>query len=190
MNDETIHAGPGDVSGPRSPAAPPAPSARRNGCLTVLFVLGSIGGISLLLALVFGIPAFKRFEARAKTAEAHWHLSDLARTSCEYYEQNGQFPASAAAHPATVPARNEPVTTTDWDANATWRALEFETLDPHYFQYQYDASGSGAGAQFTASAFADLDGDGVHSTFVRTGFVGESGCQPDPAGLQIEGELE
>ena len=55
-----------------------------------------------------------------------------------------------------------------WD-NATWAALRFEITDPHYYVYSFNSAGELAEATFTISAFGDLDGDGVMSTFQRTG---------------------
>jgi len=43
--------------------------------------------------------------------------------------------------------------------------------DPHYFRYAFDSSGTSTTAKFTARAHADLDCDGVFSTFIKTGEV-------------------
>jgi hypothetical protein len=56
-------------------------------------------------------------------------------------------------------------------SNPTWSELDFGLRDPHWYSYQFDSSGIAASAQFTASAFGDLDCDGVHSTFVRFGRI-------------------
>ena len=42
--------------------------------------------------------------------------------------------------------------------------------DSHYFKYAVDSDGVLGDAKFTASAYADLDCDGVYSTFQRIGF--------------------
>ncbi len=55
-----------------------------------------------------------------------------------------------------------------WDT-PTWQALAFAIDDPHWYSYQYDSSGVGSNAMFTARAVGDLDGDGVLSTFERSG---------------------
>jgi hypothetical protein len=45
----------------------------------------------------------------------------------------------------------------------------------HLFMYEFASNGkSGAAARFTASAYADLDCDGIFSTFERHGFGDES----------------
>ena len=69
------------------------------------------------------------------------------------------------------------VDTTQW-TTPTWSALNFQMNNQHYFGYSYESSGVGAAARFTASAYADLDCDGVLSTFARFGY----GDTPDSDG--------
>ncbi len=69
----------------------------------------------------------------------------------------------------------------------------FQVSDPHYYVYQFDSNGTGADATFTATAFGDLDKDGVLSTFQRTGKgqIDEYGCSAKAAGaITTENELE
>lgn len=76
-----------------------------------------------------------------------------------------------------------------WES-PTWQALAFAPEGPHYYAYQYDSAGVRIGSTFTASAFGDLDGDGVFSTFVRVGRV-EYSCEIcGGAGIYIEHPLE
>ena len=78
-----------------------------------------------------------------------------------------------------------------WD-NAVWKGLEFDLGDAHYFHYNFryenDPRGYGE-CRFTVQAFADLDDDGVFSTFERVGFANRDGVDAS-AGLSIHGEVE
>ena len=85
-----------------------------------------------------------------------------------------QFPTSTGLTPAEVPCGTTYQSNNDdWgrDSGYTWMSLNFAMSDPQYYSYQYDSSGTEVGATFTATAFGDLDCDGVLSTFQRTGRV-------------------
>ena len=59
----------------------------------------------------------------------------------------------------------------------------FQMNDQHYFTYAFDSNGKTLSeARFTASAYADLDCDGVFSTFQRMGYG-------DPSANMAECEL-
>ncbi len=79
-----------------------------------------------------------------------------------------------------------------WTDNDVWNGLNFQQEQGHYFHYNFiwknDASGYGA-CQFTAQAFGDLDGDGVFSTYERSGAADENGVN-GAAGLYIDREVE
>lgn len=79
-----------------------------------------------------------------------------------------------------------------WTDNDVWNGLNFQQEQAHYFHYNFiwtnDASGYG-GCQFTTQAFGDLDGDGVFSTFERSGAADEVGVN-GAAGLYIDREVE
>ncbi|HWB76337.1 MAG TPA: hypothetical protein VG755_15310 [Nannocystaceae bacterium] len=80
-----------------------------------------------------------------------------------------------------------------WTDNKVWAALGIAQEQAHYFHYNFiwDHRGStGFGmCQFTAQAFGDLDGDGVFSTFERSGAADELGVNA-AAGLYIDQEVE
>ncbi len=79
-----------------------------------------------------------------------------------------------------------------WTDNDVWNGLNFQQEEGHHFHYNFiwtnDASGYGS-CQFTAQAFGDLDGDGVFSTFERSGAGDENGMN-GAAGLYIDKEVE
>jgi hypothetical protein len=62
----------------------------------------------------------------------------------------------------------------DWET-PTWISLQFSMDDPHYFRYAFESNGIGTGSSFTARAHADLDCDGIESTFEMYGIVNWNG---------------
>ena len=79
-----------------------------------------------------------------------------------------------------------------WTDNDVWNGLNFQQEQGHYFHYNFiwsnDEKGFGA-CQFTAQAFGDLDGDGVFSTYERSGAADQYGVN-GAAGLYIDNEVE
>ncbi len=81
---------------------------------------------------------------------------------------------------------------TQWSDNAVWNSLNFQLEQAHFFHYNFLASNSGTGfgqCQFTAQAFADLDHDGLYSTFERAGAADRNGVN-GAAGLYIDQDVE
>lgn len=140
------------------------------------------GGIAVIAVLAaVAIPAFIKYARRAKTVEAVDHLDKLYKGASIYFttsrvDRVGD--AAPCAFPATV--KDTPSTSACdsggtykpnpgiWD-HQTWRALAFDIRDPHRFRYAFESTGTGDTAVFTARAHADLDCDGVWSTFERVG---------------------
>ncbi len=76
--------------------------------------------------------------------------------------------------------------------NGVWDQLNFQQEQGHYFHYNFVASNAETGygeCQFTAQAFADLDDDGVFSTYERSGAADQNGVN-GAAGLYIDQEVE
>lgn len=144
------------------------------------------------------LPAFLKYIKRAKTSEATMNIRKVFDGSVVHFAMQpnpatATFPPSVGPTPAIVPGTTPCNYAMDpnpalWE-HPTWQALNFEVDDSHYYVYQYDSSGVGENAQFTASAFGDLDCDGVFSTFVRFGEV-QNGEVSGSAGLYIQNELE
>jgi type II secretory pathway pseudopilin PulG len=152
------------------------------------------------VAAAVAVPAVLRYQNRSRTTEATMNVRRLYDSAVSYYDSDHvlpsgeflppQFPASIPRTPAEVPCgtRQEPDRAT-WAA-PTWEALNFAIVGPHYYSYQFDSAGVGVGATFTASAFGDLDCDGILSTFVRVGEVSEGNEIRGGAGLFQRNELE
>jgi type II secretory pathway pseudopilin PulG len=79
-----------------------------------------------------------------------------------------------------------------WNDNAVWNNLNFLQEQGHFFHYNFIAINEIAGygrCQFSAQAFADLDDDGVFSTFERSGAADIEGVNA-AIGLYVDGEVE
>jgi hypothetical protein len=174
-----------------------------NGRVTISVAIPTTADAALLsVALasttaVVAVPAFIKYRRRAMTSEAIDQLDKIYKGAANYYtappslDQHGkalpcQFPAAQSMTPNTgnlncCSGKHDvdgdekcDVDTTQW-ATPTWTALNFQMTDQHYFGYEFSSSGTGARARFTASAYADLDCDGILSTFERYGYGDESG---------------
>ena len=68
--------------------------------------------------------------------------------------------------PSAVPrARRETDPPDTWE-HLTWKSLQFKVDHPHAFAFEFRSDvDSTRTARFTVSAYGDLDGDGVLSTF-------------------------
>ena len=110
--------------------------------------------------------------------------------------ESARFPASIPVTPpwpstcSAEPMRTPPEV---W-SEAGWDALYFVPYgDTHHYRYAFTSSGEGLSATFTASAFGDLDGDCVYSTFTRTGWIDPEawgGPMPTMDPPQVFHELE
>jgi|GEM_PF-781419 len=79
-----------------------------------------------------------------------------------------------------------------WTDNDVWNGLNFQMEQAHYFHYNFkyaNTEGEFGECMFTAQAFGDLDGDGVFSTYERSGAGGKHGISA-AAGLYIDRETE
>lgn len=134
----------------------------------------NVGAISSLASGVF-----EREVAKAEL---------IAANSGETVAYSSQLCGSATPVPAAVPAgvRYQPssVAGTDFHTGTSsdgWLCLGYMMTTPLYYQYSYLKGGSYLSANlggpdpgpdgFEAAAVGDLDGDGVHSTFARTGII-------------------
>ena len=136
------------------------------------------------VAAAVGIPAFIKYIRRAKASEAIDQLDKIAKGATVYYTtptiaRDGtklpcRFPDSVkTTPPAGTCCKSKdgrcPASVDDWN-HETWSQLSFQVNDAHFFSYKFSSSGEGANARFTATAYGDLDCDGVFSTFERYGF--------------------
>jgi hypothetical protein len=173
-----------------------APGGSAVGSAETMWILGVSAAVA--------IPAFIKYMRKVKAAEARDNLDKLYKGAAMFYASPRvaggtgaklpcQFPPSVTQTPkgsaCDHPGERFPGTPEAW-ADEGWSALNFAVHDKHYFSYQFESSGSGADAQFTARAHADLDCDGIFSTFERMGH-GSSDCSARSRGAMfIDQETE
>ncbi len=141
---------------------------------------------------VVAVPAFLKYTRRARTTEATDHIDKLYKGAAVYYTTpkvaaDGrklpcQFPPSTEwtpkGSPCDHPNQMYPADASAW-SDPTWAALSFQMTGPHYFRYRIESKGQGADAEMVLEAQADLDCDGVWSTFRRTVFASPGAADGD-----------
>ena len=151
--------------------------------IEIIVLVGIIGAMTVIAG-----PACSRYMRRAKTTEAIDELDKIYKGAAYYYtapfiDPEGrkilcQFPADQGKTPADSCCAKFGGPDADrdgrCDSNAlawntrTWSALSYQMLDQAYFVYSWDQNDAVmSNAQATASANADIDCDGIQSTFQR-----------------------
>lgn len=143
-----------------------------------LMVVVAIIGILASVA----IPAFMRFQMRAKSAEAGVNLQAIGKAEESYYAEYGSYVSAPVPVPAAIPGTMK----VPFTGSAGFAELGWEPEGTVHFQYVVNAddagSGTGSPIRFTAEAASDLDENGQPSFF---GYV-----KPiDGAGSGIAGML-
>lgn len=140
--------------------------------------------IIAVLAVV-AIPQFQQYIRHAKATEAVTMLDVMRKGAAAYYavprtiQETGKrapcrFPKGAGLTPVAASCCDPAVDKDNDDrcdsapqrwSDTSWSALKFALTDAHYYQYTFSTSGEMAAARFAGSAHADLDCDGIFSTF-------------------------
>ena len=154
----------------------------------------ALGGSLLAVAL----PTFVREVHASRLVEPVDGLQRIGAAAVSYAHAHPVaegFPASAPLTPAVPPRGHcEPDVPGAWDL-PTWRALDFRPAPegaPHCFGFSFDSTLGAGRSTFRAQSHADLDGDGIQSTFEITGHDVEGdplGPLVDP-GMYIDSEVE
>lgn len=142
--------------------------------------------VGILAALA--IPAFQKFSARSKSAEATVNLRQMRRLAVAFWQaehvdpQTGKvvpprFPQSTALTPTASCC--DPSVDRDGDQRCDenpafwqqtgWKEMGFQPGGQHRFRYRIESSGSGNQASLVMTATGDVDCDGRESTYTMTG---------------------
>ena len=152
--------------------------------------------VGSLLAVV--VPTFARELHSSRMVEPVGGLKRLGAAAVEYARSRPvteAFPPAAPLTPGVVLRGRCDVDPPAAWSHPTWLALDFTPAPDgvaHCFAFSFDSSLSPARSTFRAQAHADLDGDGIPSTFEVTGHVVEGDAQGavvDP-GMFIDSEVE
>jgi len=152
----------------------------------------SLGTSLLGSVVVVTVPAFVSDFRASRLAEPLDGLRDIATRAtalAALAPPERAYPAPAPLTPSRIAGASpvaDPAGT--WD-HPTWRLLDFKKAGAHSYAFQFDSELSPEGATFLASAFGDLDADGMLSEFAVCGEV-RKGQEPVIFPVQIYREVE
>jgi len=130
--------------------------------IELIVVVAIIGVLSAI-----AIPAFVRFQLRAKAVEAGVNLQAISKAEESHFAEYGSYVSVPIPVPATIPGARK----TPWPGSAGFDVLGWAPEGSVHFQYVITADNPGGGntlVRYTAEAAGDLDADGTASFF---GFV-------------------
>lgn len=143
-----------------------------------------------LLSVAYALSACPKMKKRQEynamlwTAEVNENIERiyqaLARHRARAKDKAGYRFPSAGPTPAHIPCGRKPHAPDAglWQS-AGWKELGFSIGEKFRYQYRIISSGTGPKARFTIRAHADLDCDGVYSTYERNGTIDAGGKLKD-----------
>ena len=133
--------------------------------IEVMIVVALLG----VLASV-AVPGFLSYQARSRRAEAFLNLQSVARSELSYFATKGIFHGTGLSWPDPVPYGGLGTVKMAWDApsEAAFSELGWEPEGQVLYTYETNTTsvaGSGCTCNecFTATAFGDVDSNGVVS---------------------------
>lgn len=173
-----------------------------------IILIAAGGGVVVIIGIVASLAIYstRKYLASAKSAEAKNSVGAIARMAATAYERDRTLCGSALPVPASatavkgikyMPSMSPGLDYQSGNATEGWMCLKFNMGMPQYYQYHYHR-GSGYVAPsvapgpkgFEAAAKGDLNGDGVMSTFARTGQITPAGDIRLATTLYVENEFE
>jgi hypothetical protein len=110
--------------------------------------------------------SYESYMEKSKRSEAELQLRYLERAIKTAYAEEAQFPVADAPLTPSSPCCEGPghkcqPSSSAWNGQPAWDALDFELTEPGYFQYSYHGSATEA----VAEAVGDLDCDNLTVTY-------------------------
>jgi prepilin-type N-terminal cleavage/methylation domain-containing protein len=145
------------------------------------FTLVELAIVVAILGLLAAtaVPLFQRYQLRTKRSEAFANLVSIARSEESYFAATGTYPATTTAWPGGGLGGNKRA----WNAaaEADFAVIGFRPEGNVYFDYDV-FTGCGCTNCYTASAYADIDADGlvVALMYVKPSSDGSPEC---PSGV-------
>lgn len=165
--------------------------------MIVIVILGVLSAVA--------VPAFLKFTNKARISEASINLKTMSHGALTFYgavhsttagnpmprhfpnqqspkARGGQSSPQVSRRPLKAPCEGTGSAkykkdSEQWSRYQPWKALKFGINTAHYFQYQYIVYNKidSVNPSFTIRAYADLDCDGVKSSFILRGEQGGEG---------------
>ncbi len=180
--------------------------------IELMIVVAIIGILSSV-----AIPSFLRFVKKSKASEAPYQIKQLVIGAKTWYNSmhatrfgnplrphfpNKYSPWGINSSPTTNRRPLKPpcsngsplykVDTKQWDKQP-WKSLKFAITKAHYFQYYYTVDNTYTSTQkpfFEVRAHADLDCDGLLSTYYLKGYVSSGQNRILTTGIVVTDGLE
>ena len=148
---------------------------------------GWSGGTMIGILAAIAIPQFHKYMTRAKTAEARQNLRQIRHAAVlfwqtEHLDRNGKplpprFPQTTVVTPGVSCCDAAVDQDGDQRCDAApnpwlqvgWQELGCQPEGQHHYRYRFESAGTGDAATFVATAYGDLDCDGVQSTYQVVG---------------------
>jgi len=151
---------------------------RSKGGFTLIELMISVAIIGLLAAIA--IPSFLQYQARSRRSEAYANIGSIVRSEKAFFAERDTFHDSVAPWPDFTlrPSGNLDATKQPWDApsETAFAELGWHPEGAVFYSYEVNTSTNCGGCTtcFTATAYGDVDGDGLGSAvmFVESNFEG------------------
>lgn len=137
---------------------------------TLIEMMITVAIIGILAAIA--VPSFAIFQARSRRSESYTNLSAIGRTEDAYYAESGTYVSTTNSWPGNTTQR-EPWTAA---SEADFAAIGWRPEGAVYYDYAVNACASN---RFTASAYGDVDFDGVVAVVMLARPDGAGGDCPD-----------